>query len=236
MTNNKTIAIVQPFYFPWKGYFDLIARVDEFLLFDDVQYPKRSWVNRNLIKGPDGIQRITIPVSTKGKFNQLILETEVCEKWADKHLKQILRCYKRAPFFNEFSGTLGDALRECDKMDRIVDINEHLIRIGCKALGLETKIGRTSAFGVAGAKTDRLLNICLATKADVYISGPTAKSYLEEDKFKKAGIQVNWMSYDGYKKYNQLYGEFVHEVSILDLIFNMGPEAREYLLSNSKAE
>ncbi len=223
------IAIVQSNYLPWKGYFDLIAAVDEFVLYDEVQYTRRDWRNRNKFKTPQGLQWLTVPVKVKGRYLQTIKETEIDgDTWRENHWKSLSSNYSRAPYFREVSETLEPALLHGRQL-LLSDLNSDLLKTVCSYLGITTRIRRASEFGLEQGKTERLLGICLAAGATTYVSGPAARDYLDESLFRSANVSVEWFDYRGYSPYPQLWGAFEHGVSILDLLFNCGPRSASYM-------
>lgn len=225
------VAILQSNYIPWKGYFDIIDSVDTFVIYDEVQYTRRDWRNRNKIKTPNGTIWLTIPVETKGRYEQKISEVMVSDaSWNKRHWETIKRSYKKAPFFNEYSEIFEDLFLNC-REDHLSSINLRFINGINKILGIKTEIIQSSDFVLSDDKNLRLLNICKDLDADSYLSGPAAKDYLDEELFRDSGIDVEWMDYSGYLKYNQLYPPFEHGVSIIDLIFNTGRDARKYMKS-----
>ena len=226
----KRVAIVQSNYVPWKGYFDMIAAVDEFILLDDVQYTRRDWRNRNRIKTPAGVQWLTIAVESKGKYHQLIRDTLVSEPdWARKHWRMIHQNYARAPHFKTFAADVERWYEQAGALPRLTDINELFLRGLCGALGITTPIKRSSDFELTGGKTERLLALCMQAGATTYLSGPAARDYLDTTAFAHAGITVEWMNYDGYPEYPQLFPPFDHAVSALDLLFNTGRDAPRFM-------
>jgi hypothetical protein len=229
-TTVKTIAIVQSNYVPWKGYFDMIRAVDEFILYDDVQYTRRDWRNRNRIKTPAGTQWLTIPVDVKGKYLQKIKDTRVSDRdWARRHW-QCLRCsYGRAPFFNAFKDRL-EAFYLNETSQWLSDINRELIQLVCSLLRVTTQIRSSSDFRLTESEPSlRLLEICRQSAANEYLSGPAARDYLDVSRFEQVGTRVRWMDYAGYPPYVQMHGSFEHAVSVLDLLFMTGPAAPLYL-------
>jgi hypothetical protein len=231
MSVQKRVAIVQSNYIPWKGYFDMINRVDEFVLLDDVQFTKRDWRNRNRIKTPAGPRWLTIPVATKGHYHQRIDETVVTHPdWYDRHWKTIANNYASARHFAEYRDSVEELYRTAT--DRLLSkVNRRLLKGICALLGISTPISSSTDYAVEGAKTERLVNLCKATGATVYLSGPRARAYLDEDVFRDEGIAVEYMDYSGYPEYVQLYPPFSHEVTVLDLIFNKGAEAPQAMTS-----
>ena len=230
---GKTAAIVQSCYVPWKGYFDLIQGADVFVLYDDVQYTRRDWRNRNRIKTAHGPKWITIPVQTKGRYDQLINDVEVsAPDWAERHFESIRHAYSRTQFFDRYTDRLEALYASCSG-EPLTIINERFLRLLCEWLGITTPIVRSETFNAAGVKSERLIDICTQLSATRYLSGPSAQAYLDESAFNAAGIDVVWMDYAGYPEYRQLHPPFVHELSVLDLVFNEGPAAPQYLKSNS---
>lgn len=225
---RKRVAIVQSCYIPWKGYFDLIASADEFIIFDDVQYTRRDWRNRNQIKTPQGLLWLTVPVKVKGKYIQSIRETEIDgSDWKDKHWKTLCQNYKQAPFFKEITALLEPFYTK--EHTHISELNQQLTQAICDFLNIKTKLSRSWDYEVVAGKTERLLELCRQASATEYISGPSAKNYIDPTLFENAGIKLTWFNYDGYLEYTQLWGEFRHEVSIVDLLFNCGAEAKRYM-------
>lgn len=227
----KKIAILQSNYIPWKGYFDLINLVDEFILYDDMQYTRRDWRNRNKIKTPQGLQWLTIPVEIKGKFFQKINETKVSEKdWAKKHWQTILRNYSKAKYFKDYKDIFEELYLTCDE-EYLSQINYKFITTINEILEIKTKLIWSSEFELVDGQTEKLLGICKDCNADIYLSGPAAKDYFNEELAKQENIKVEWMDYSGYKEYEQLNPPFEHGVTILDLIFNEGQNTRSFMKS-----
>ncbi|MBL7191535.1 WbqC family protein [bacterium] len=227
----KKAAIIQSFYIPWKGYFDIINSVDEFILFDDMQYPRRFWVNRNRIKTPEGFKWLSIPVKVKGKFHQPIKDVKIdYPGWNMKHWETIKRDYSKAPCFKHYSDIFEELYLGCEE-EYISRINYRFISKICELLGIKTKISWSMDYNLVEGKTERLVELCRQAGADEYISGPAAKAYIEKEKFKRAGIKLTYFDYSGYEEYTQLYPPFIHEVSVIDLIFNTGDYAKYYLKS-----
>lgn len=225
----KKIAILQSNYIPWKGYFDMIAAVDEFILYDDMQYTRRDWRNRNQIKTPQGVQWITVPVQVKGKYDQKIKDTELSgSDWALTHWKALAHNYRRAPYFDEIAVWL-EPLYLADPYTHISQLNRHFIEGVCNYLGIKTVISNSWDYPLLDGKTERLADLCKQAGGTEYISGPAAKGYIEESVFIEYGIKLTWFDYAGYPEYPQLWGEFTHGVTILDLLFNCGKGAPRYM-------
>lgn len=230
------MAIVQSSYIPWKGYFDLINLADEFILFDDVQYTRRDWRNRNTIKTPQGLQWLTIPVEVKGRFHQLIRETRVSDPgWGGRHWRSLVHNYGRAAFFHEYAGRLEELfLGATDPF--LSAINHRFMAALCEILGIGTRISRSSDYEMIEGKTERLVHLCVQACATDYLSGPSARAYIDEALFARAGIRVRYIDYAGYPEYRQLHGPFEHHVSALDLILNEGPGAPTFMKSFTERE
>jgi len=227
----KKVAILQSNYIPWKGYFDLINMVDEFVLYDDMQYTRRDWRNRNKIQTPQGLKWLSIPVGVKGKYFQKISETKVSENnWGTKHWETIKHTYSKAKYFKEYKDIFGDLYLNSDEAF-LSQINYNFILAINKILGIETKIRWSSEFNLVDGKTEKLLGICKDCNADIYLSGLAAKDYFDEALAKKEGIKVEWMDYSNYPEYTQLNKPFEHGVTVLDLILNEGPNAQKFMKS-----
>lgn len=227
----KKVAILQSNYIPWKGYFDLINMVDEFILYDDVQYTRRDWRNRNLIKTPEGTKWLTIPVEVKGKYTQRICDTRIVNTgWAKEHWKTIQTTYARAPQFRAFESFFGELYLNANQ-EYLSELNYCFLTAICGLLGIKTRITRSSDYALSDGKNERLIGLCLQAGANHYISGPAAKSYLDESEFAAANLSLSYIDYGGYPEYEQLYPPFEHGVTILDLIFCKGSEATQYMKS-----
>ncbi len=225
----KKVAILQSNYIPWKGYFDIIAAVDEFILYDDMQYTRRDWRNRNYIKTPQGLQWLTVPVQVKGKYHQKIRDTEINgTEWSTSHWKSIAQNYRKAKHFQEIATWLEPIYRE-ESFTHISQLNRRLIEAICKYLNIETKITNSWDYMVVEGKTERLASLCLQAEGTEYISGPSAKSYVDEKVFTDLGIELTWFDYSEYPEYPQLGEDFIHGVSILDLLFNCGQDSHLYM-------
>lgn len=226
----KRIAISQSNYIPWKGYFDLIKAVDEFVLYDEVQFTKNDWRNRNRIMTAAGPKWMTIPVATSAQFGQRIMDVRVADqRWRTQHWHSWQAHYGRAAFFADYSGPLS-ALYLGTTEVYLSQINLSFIRTICGWLDIRTPISSSQEHTHDSADPSlRLLQICQAAGATHYLSGPAARDYLNVDLFHRAGIVVEWMNYDDYPVYQQLPGPFVHHVSALDLILNEGPRSATFL-------
>lgn len=228
MTVMKTVAILQSNYIPWKGYFDLIAAVDEFVIYDEVQFTKNDWRNRNRIKTPQGVQWLSIPVGAHIHRRICEVELPAGHQWAERHWRTLVANYGHAAYFDEVARWLKPLYLERD-FQRLSELNVSLIKSICEYLGIRTVISDSSQFDYAPGKIERLVNLCQQTGATRYLSGPAAKAYLDETAFDAAGIAVDWFDYAGYPPYPQLWGTFEHPVTILDLLFCCGPTAPQYM-------
>lgn len=232
MVIMKKIAILQSNYIPWKGYFDIINMADEFILYDDMQYTRRDWRNRNKIVTTKGLQWLSIPVVNKGRFFQKINETQVVDDhWADDHWKSICCNYARAKYFDVYAAQVRNLYDTCRQEKFLSRINYIFIRSICNILGIKTKISWSSDYGIVEGKTERLIDLVKKAGGDHYLSGPAAKDYIADTMFDEAGIELEWMDYTGYPEYHQLSDVFEHGVSILDLIFNEGPDTCKFMKS-----
>jgi hypothetical protein len=228
--SERTVAIVQSNYIPWKGYFDLIRRVDEFVLFDDRQYTKRDWRNRNKIKTPQGVKWLTIPVKVSGRFTQTIEETEIEDPgWAETHWRTLCHAYGRAKCFADFKCLFEDVYLGC-RYTLLSEVNYRFITAINGILGTTTRLSWSREYpGATADASERLLTIVKALGGTEYVSGPNARGYLDVARFEREGIDVTWMDYSGYPVYEQLYPPFEHSVSIVDLILNTGHDAVRYM-------
>ncbi len=221
----RTIAIIQSSYIPWKGYFDIIRAVDAFVFLDDAQFTRRDWRSRNRIKTATGTAWLSIPVDSKGKFEQPIDATSIAAPWARKHWTALTLNYARAPFFAELAPAVAALYEAAGAETMLSAVNAGLIHGICGLLGITTPISFSRAYPVEGVRTARLLSICRAAGAQRYLSGPSAAAYIDRAEFDRAGIELCFADYSGYPAYPQLFGPFEHGVSVLDLLFNTGPEA-----------
>lgn len=226
---TKRVAIIQSNYIPWKGYFNIIRDSDEFVFLDDVQYTRRDWRNRNLIKTRYGLKWLTIPVAVKGNFSVRIKDVMVADhSWRDQHWNDIVTAYNGSAYFNMYREQFKALYLE-DHERSLSLINLRFIQLINSLLGIKTPLRWSMDFQAPPGKSERLLHICQQLNADEYISGLSAKSYINESLFEKNGIGIRWVDYSNYPVYNQLTSPFEHGVSIIDLLFNEGPGACEYL-------
>lgn len=224
-------VILQPSYIPWRGYFHQIQKADLFIFYDDVQYDHHGWRNRNKIKTPTGPTWLTIPVSSKGRMSKhtLIKDTTIVwnKDWNSTHYAVIKQFYRNAPFYDQYEPLLRE-FYSC-RPERLADFTIETTIALASELGISsTKFMRSSELAIEGTKTDRLVNILKTVGANHYISGPSAKDYIQDENFSEAGISLEYMVYD-YPPYPQLYGAFEPYVSIFDLLFMVGSDAPKYI-------
>ncbi len=233
---KKKVAILQSNYIPWRGYFDLIASVDEFIVYDDMQYTKNDWRSRNRIRTPHGTQWITIPVR-RTKLEQRIRDTQIMDRrWAPRHWRTLSQAYARAPHLQFGSELLAGLYTEAASLDYLSEINLLFLKAICDSLGIHTRITCSSdyAYDPVADRTTRLVQLLQATNATSYLSGPAAQQYLDQEQMSAAGIALEWMNYNNYLPYPQVHGEpFEPAVSIIDLLFNVGPAASRYVRAGS---
>ena len=223
------VAIVQSNYIPWKGYFDLIASVDRFVLFDSAKFSWGAWRNRNQIKTPQGLQWLTVPVRHRGA-DQAIRETEIAKPgWATKHWKTLVQNYRRAPHFDRYHDRFAEVYDRVAVERQLSRVNFILLEAVLDLLDIGTPLTWSEEEELPADATGRVVRLCQLQDAVEYVSGPTARDYLDEVQLKRANIKLSYADYEGYPEYPQLYGPFEHAVTILDLLFNVGPEARRYM-------
>ena len=226
---KKKVAIIQSNYIPWKGYFHIIQSVDDFVLLDDVQYTRRDWRNRNLIKTKSGLKWLTIPVEVKGNYHAKI--NEVCSvgsAWRLQHWNYIREAYQHSRYYQTLSPDFKELYLGSEEIN-LSKINLSFIKLINLLLNINTPLHWSMDFGEPSEKTERLVHICQCLNATAYLSGSAAKEYLNVDLFLDKGIEVLWADYSGFKEYSQLHPPFEHGVSVIDLLFNEGPNALTYL-------
>jgi hypothetical protein len=219
-----TVVVLQPGYLPWLGFFDQLHRADVFVYYDDVQYDKHGWRNRNRIKTQTGPSWLTVPVRHGGRGFQQILDVEIDARtpWARKHVASIHQAYARAPFVARYLPVLEELLER--RWERLVDLDIACAALMAEWFGLRRRIERSSTLAIEGSRSERLVNMCRHFGATKYLSGEAAKDYLDIQLFQQHGVRVEWQQYV-HPTYPQLHGEFVPYLSALDLLFNCGDEA-----------
>jgi hypothetical protein len=225
---SRRVAVLQSNYLPWKGYFDIIHDVDLFIFYDDVQYTKNDWRNRNKVKVPGGVAWLTVPVGQR--ISRRICDVEISDhRWQEKHWKTLRQYYGRATYFSICEEFLRDVYLE-RRWRTLSELNQYLIvAIARDFLGLRTQFADSRDFPLDGRRLDRLLDLLHAAKATHYVTGPAATAYLYPDRFAAEGIDVQIKSYDGYPEYAQQFPPFDHYVTILDVLCNTGPQSAFYI-------
>ena len=216
----KKVAIMQPTFFPWLGYFSLLDAVDEFVFLDDVQFEKRSWQQRNRIKISDEPRWLTIPVNSKGKYEQIINEVTLIESQKNKKniLKTIYHTYKKSKNFEEIYPELEFVV--LNGSDKLVELNIEFIKFVCKLLKIDTILTKSSSLNCNGIKDERLVNICILLSSKHYIAPPGSEQYIVKgNHFNESRIKVSYFYYE-HPIYDQLGQNFISYLSILDLIMN----------------
>jgi hypothetical protein len=228
------VAILQPGYLPWLGFFEQMYKSDIFVIYDDVQYDKLGWRNRNRIKTANGIQWLTVPVKFSLEKKPLVKEVEIdtTQNWKKKHLMSIRQNYSKARYFKDNIGIFEEAF----SMDwgSLMDLDMHFIEKLASALGMgDKRVLRSSSLDIKGDRIERLINICKDLNADTFYEGAAGRNYIDVNDFKQEGITVAFQDYK-HPTYNQLYGQFVPYLSIIDLLFNCGSESLSVILGEKE--
>jgi len=217
-------------YIPWKGYFDLIHDADLFVFYDEVQYTRRDWRNRNLICTSGGTKWLSIPIDTRGKFHQKISDARVINgDWSEHHWNTIYENYHKSRYFKKYAELLEQAYQDCSKMEYLCEINYHFIILINRILGIKTRLLNSKDLVLVDGKAERVIKACKDCGATTYLCGPAAKNYLNEEMFENNGMKLIWKNYSGYPVYWQRTPPFSHSVSVLDLLFNTGEKASFYI-------
>ncbi len=216
---------------PWLGLFHKIALSDVFVILDDVQFEKNSFTNRNRIKGANGDFWLTVPVSLKNHLKKKIREIRINDnKWKKKHLQSIEQCYRKSRYFETFMPFLQDCYnRDWDTIDKL---NEFMLRGLIDKLGIQVRVERMSDHDFQATKSDLVMEICRAFAADTFIFGSQGKDYVRAEDFSARGIEVRFQDYI-HPEYNQMHGAFIPTLSVVDLLFNAGPESRDIILKDN---
>ena len=224
----QTLVVLQPGYLPWLGFFDQMRRSDVFVYYDDVQFDKHGWRNRNRIKTPAGPLWLTVPVLHRGLGNPQIVDTRIdrTTPWARKHVRTIRQYYARAPFIDRYLPQLEEQLER--PWTHIAELDIAVAGLLGRWLSLEPRIYRSSELKVAGDKSERLLNLCRHFGATRYLSGDAAREYLDVDLFARHGVAVEWQNYR-HPVYPQQHGAFLPFLSALDLLLNCGDDSASIL-------
>lgn len=210
----------QPVYLPWLGLFHKIALSDVYCFFDDVQYLPRDWNNRNKIKTSNGDIWMTVPVLSKGhrdkKIKDIIINNEL--DWGKKHWMSICTSYKKSPYFYKYADFFEDVYKK--EWTYLADLNEYMLKYFLNILGINVEFIKQSEQDFIGYKSDLVLDMCRKLNTEIYIFGAQGKAYAEVECFEKYGIKLYFQDYN-HPKYNQLWGSFISNLSIIDLLFNV---------------
>ncbi|MDC0428965.1 WbqC family protein [Phycisphaerales bacterium] len=227
-------AILQSSYIPWKGFFDIIRSVDRFIWFDDVQFTIRDWRSRNRIKTSDGLRWLSIPCD--GRQSKMIDEVLVTDaSWRRRHWEAIERAYGEAPHF-EWCRPVLEHLYLGETENRLHILNRKFVEtIATELLGIQTEFDESARYPSSNRGQARLLDILAEIGATSYLSGPAARSYIDDAAFANQGVGLEWMRYDGYPEYPQLHGPFEHAVSIIDVLVHVGPDAPGFIHPTEEA-
>ena len=231
---QKVIALHQPVYLPFAGFFRKMARADAFAFLDFVQLSKQSWQVRNRIKTREGPRWLTVPVYVKGKHDQLIRDVRVAGgPWRRKHRDAIRQSYAKAPHFADYADFFDDVYGREWKW--LVELNLHIIDGLRRFLGVETPVVNVEGMTFAGTKTDLVVDICEKLGGTAYLSSDGEAAYIEKEKFEAAGLRQSYLGWEP-TPYPQLFGEFVPNLSAIDLLFNCGPASRDVIMGEPPGE
>lgn len=223
------MVILQPGYLPWTGYFDMMDKCDLFVHHVDVQYDKQSWRNRNRIRTEAGWSWLSVPVELTGYSTGLIMDIRIdnTKAWARKHLNLLTQNYRRAPYFDRYAGLFESAL--LSGWELLSDLDLHMAGLLMRELGLNTRTMLSTEFDLEGLKAeDRVLEICRQAGATEYLNGPAGKILYTPERFEAAGIALTWHDYR-HPEYMQQYPGFVPYLSVVDLLFNHGPDSMDII-------
>jgi hypothetical protein len=225
-----TLVVLQPGYLPWLGFFDQMIRSEIFVYYDDVQFDKHGWRNRNRIKAPSGQAHwLTVPVRHSGLGWPRVLDVEIDHRraWARKHVGTIRQFYSEAPFLRRYLPELEEMLQR--RWQRLVDLDLAVTEMICRWLSIERRTARSSELGIGGERSERLLALCRHFGADRYVSGNAALGYLDTSLFARNGIAVEWQDYV-HPVYPQQHGAFLPHLSVVDLLMNCGDESAAIIM------
>ena len=222
----------QPTYLPWLGLFHKISLADTFCVFDNVQYEKKSYINRNKIKTSNGPLLLSVPVETKNHRETKICDIRIAERqWSRKHFKSIELAYKKAPFYSDYISQLGEVLLG-QKYIFLKDLNHELMKFFLKELKIETAVVFASDYNFVGNKSDLIIDMCKKLGATSYIFGSQGHDYADRNLFQDAQIEISFQDYN-HPEYPQLHNNFEPYMSIVDLLFNVGRNAREVIMQRN---
>lgn len=221
------LAAHQPQFAPWLGFFDKLDSVDVFVLLDNVQFKKNEWQNRNRVKAAEGPQWLTVPVSFH--FGDKISEVRIAQgnNWRHRHRQTLKTCYSRAPYFQEIF-TLYDEIVSCE-WNKLCELNIALLQALTSRLGIGTRIAIASEMdSLPKDRDERLIELCRRFGADTYLAGAGGLGYMRVDRFRETEVTVDFQDYQ-HPAYEQLFGEFLPQLSVLDLLFNYGTKSLDIL-------
>ena len=226
----KTLVVLQPGYLPWLGFFDQMRRSDTFVYYDDVQFDKHGWRNRNRVKSESGPQWLTVPVLHRGQGQPLIIDTLIDTRsgWARKHAGTLRQYYAKAPYLKRYLPELEELLNR--PWTHLVDLDIAVVDLLAGWLKLTPTVLRASQLGIGGTQSERLINLCVHLGANRYLSGNAASDYLDVAAFAARGIDVTWQDYH-HPVYPQQHGPFLPYLSAIDLLLNCG-DAGALILKN----
>ncbi|GAC1576684.1 MAG: WbqC family protein [Candidatus Elarobacter sp.] len=222
--SEQTAVVLQPSYLPWRGYFDLVDRADVFVFYDDVQYDKHGWRNRNRVKTANGPAWLTVPVHAHGAVREGATIADIAvdhrRDWVRTHLETLRHAYRRQPYYARYAPLIASILEK--RHPRLVDLTIELTVALARELGSTTRFVRSSEFAAHGAKNDRLLDVLERIGATRYLSGPSARAYIDPERFAAAGIALEYAEY-AYPAYEQNHGPYERAISLVDTLFALGP-------------
>lgn len=228
---------MQPGYFPWLGFFEQLYRSDIFVMVDDAQYTKSDWRNRNRIKTKDGVAWLTVPVLTNNKWGQKIKDVNICnsQNWIKKHLSLMKYWYSRSPYYGNFIEDITKILEK--RHTYLLDLDMEIIYWLTNVLGIKRKIIFNSSLDISKEnKHDMIIEIAKIFKAKTVYEGAAGRDWMDTNYFHKHGLTIEFQDYE-HPFYNQLWVKeqgFVTHLSILDLLFNHGPDSLNILANNKK--
>ena len=227
-TSSRVAVILQPSYLPWLGYFAQLHRSDVFVFYDDVQFDKESWRNRNRIKGPCGAQWLSVPVLTSGQNwpSNRDVRIDNSAPWRRKHLRSLEQHYARAPYFADYIPMFSELYERT--WTYLIDLNVAAFYLMAEMIGIRRPIRFSSELQVGGGKVERLVNICRAIGADAFYEGAAGRAYIDHETFARGGVRLEYQEYR-HPEYPQLHPPFVPYLSAVDLLFNCGPKSLEIL-------
>lgn len=231
----EILGAIQSNYIPWKGYFDFIKESDVFVFYDDVDYTRKDWRNRNKVKTPQGTHWLTIPV--RPPVGQKICEVTITDhQWQKNHWQNLVHYYSKAPFFHLYKHFFEEFYCKT-QWTNLSELNHYLIKtISKEFLGLKTEFVDSRTLGLAGDQLDRVIDMVRKMECKTYLIGPAARSYILPSRFDAIGVGLSWKDYTGYPDYPQFFPPFDHAVSILDLLFHTGPAAPDYIWGEERAK